>query len=184
MKSYEEDSDVLEPTQEEHPDTSSNDRSTSSTGIPLTPSSTPLTLQPEPPSQPSKMLLQPVRLSESLDAIRSEINAWVYVQNLDRISTHIWRIWRNRHSTNAFENFMEREVEEADVFLSRLGALPSESLFPDMEWQEVIDTMSEITALQSKVHLVRSALSVRLDWVYSGLIEEYPKILCPIKCII
>jgi hypothetical protein len=48
-----------------------------------------------------------------------------------------------------------------------------------MDASDLTDFLIELSELQSRIHMVIATLQVRLDMVTSGLVDQFPKILCP-----
>jgi hypothetical protein len=71
------------------------------------------------------------------------------------------------------------DITDGRMNLERIKGIISNREVVGMEASDLMDFLIELSELQSRIHMVIETLQVRLDMVTSGLVDQFPKILCP-----
>jgi hypothetical protein len=120
------------------------------------------------------------------EAVRHNIKSWDYFRYFDNIPSIVWDIWsqhKRMGTRNTFIDKIQTSIHDGESLLARLsGVVASGSLglgVAYMDYAELEEIIAEISQLMSRVHMAIANLRVRLQFVQSGMVDEYPSLLCP-----
>jgi len=119
---------------------------------------------------------------DALDAIRLDANKWYPLQHFEDLPSIIWDIWKDhkrRGGQDIFREVIASDITDGRMYLERIKGIISNGEVVGMDASDLTDFLIELSELQSRIHMVIATLQVRLDMVTSGLVDQFPKILCP-----
>jgi hypothetical protein len=139
-----------------------------------------ITFQQESPmSTPSAEGPKSGQMWRRLLDLGSEIDRWRFVADYDHLTEMVWDIWKPRSLDRSFHSFaqvLREEIARGDRYASDLMEILPNKFEVDEDLKEWVLELSE---LLFKVHRAVSALGVRLEMVETGLVRQYPNVLCP-----